>query len=86
MHVTKVVDLVTRIPEQLSVHFSDFPTILYRFYKFAVFENKKKNKTGSRIYTPGKFWGLANMSLAGLGAGEMSGGRNLARKLAGGVG
>ena len=65
MHVTKLVDIVTRIPKQLSLHFSDFSTNLYRFYKLAVFGNKKKNKnkTDSRIYTPGRFWGIANRSL-----------------------
>ena len=86
MHVTKLVGIVTRIPKQLSLNFSDFCTNLYRFYKFAVFGNKKKNKTDSHIYTRGKFWGLANRSLAGLGAGETSGGRNPASSLAGGVG
>ena len=35
MDVTKVVDLVTRIPENLSLYFSDFSTNLYRFYKFS---------------------------------------------------
>ena len=86
MHVTKFVGIVTRIPKQLSLHFFDFSTNLYQFYKFAVFGNKKKNKTDSRIYTPRKFWGLANRSLAGLGAGETSGGWIPVRKLAGGVG
>ena len=62
VHVTKLVDIVTRIPKQLSLHFYNFSTNLYQFYKFAVFGNKKKNKTDSRIYTPGKFWGLANRS------------------------
>jgi len=40
----KVVDLVARIPEHLDLHFSDFSTILYGIYKFAVFENKRKRK------------------------------------------
>ena len=77
MDVTKVVDLVARIPKHLSLHFSDFSTNLYRFYKFAIFGNKKKNKnkTDSRIYTPGKFWGLANRSLAGLVEQRRGGGR-----------
>jgi len=44
VHVMKVVDLVTRNTDQLSLNFSDFSTNLYRFYKFAVFENKKKRK------------------------------------------
>src|SRR6185312_9118756 len=38
----KVVDLVTRNSDQLSVHFSDFSTNLYRFYKFTALENKKE--------------------------------------------
>jgi len=40
----KVVDLVAGIPEHLDLHFSDFSTILYGIYKFAVFENKRKRK------------------------------------------
>ena len=36
MIVTKVVVLVLRIPEQLSLYLFDFSTILYVFYKFAV--------------------------------------------------
>ena len=44
MHVTKVVDLLAMIPEQLSLHFYDFSTIFKRIYKLAVFENKKKRK------------------------------------------
>jgi len=40
----KVVDLVARIPKHFSLHFSDFSTILYGIYKFAVFENKRKRK------------------------------------------
>ena len=44
MHVTKLVDLVARIPKQLSLYFSDFSTILFRIYKFAGFENKRKRK------------------------------------------
>ena len=75
MYVTKLVYIVTRIPKQLSLNFSDFCTNLYRFYKFAVFGNKKKNKTDSHIYTRGKFWGLANRSLAGLVEQRRGGGR-----------
>ena len=40
----KVVDLVTRNSDQLSLHFSNFSTILYGIYKFAGLENKKKKK------------------------------------------
>ena len=31
----KLVDLVARIPKQLSLYFSDFSTILFRIYKFS---------------------------------------------------
>ena len=44
MHVKKVVDLVARIPKHLDLNFSDFSTILFRIYKFAGFENKRKRK------------------------------------------
>ena len=36
MHVTKLADLVPRIPKHFSLHFSDFYTIFYAFFKFAV--------------------------------------------------
>ena len=39
MTVTKVLVLVLRIPEQLSLYFSDFSTILYGIYKFAAFDS-----------------------------------------------
>jgi len=42
--VTKVVYFDLRIPKHFSLHFSDFSTILYGIYKFAVFENKRKRK------------------------------------------
>jgi len=38
----KVLDLVTRNSDQLSLHFSDFSTNLYQFYKFTALESKKK--------------------------------------------
>ena len=38
----KIVDIVTRNSDQLSLHFSDFSTNLYRFYKFTALENKKE--------------------------------------------
>ena len=44
MHVTKVVDIVARIPKHLDLYFSDFSKILFRIYKFAGFENKRKRK------------------------------------------
>ena len=39
MTVTKVVVLVLSIPEQLSLYFYDFSTILYGIYKFAAFDS-----------------------------------------------
>ena len=40
----KVVDLVTRNSDQLRLHFYDFSTNLYRFYKFTALENKKEKE------------------------------------------
>ena len=48
MHVIKAVDLLTRNSEQLDLHFPDFRTNFYGFYKFTVFENKKKQKLVAR--------------------------------------
>ena len=39
MTVTKVVVIVLRIPEQFSLYFSDFFTILYGIYNFAAFDS-----------------------------------------------
>ena len=44
MHVTKVVYLFAKIPEQLSLNFYYFSTIFKRIYKFAIFQNKRKRK------------------------------------------
>ena len=44
MDVTKVVDIATRNSEKFTLNFSNFYTNLYQFYKFAVFENKRKGK------------------------------------------
>ena len=44
MHVTQLVDIVARIPKHLDLYFYDFSTILFRIYKFAGFENKRKRK------------------------------------------
>ena len=38
----KVVDLVTRNSDQLSLNFSYFSENLYRFYNFTALENKKE--------------------------------------------
>ena len=58
MHVTKVVDLFTKIPEQLSLHFSKS---FIRIYKFAVFENKRKRK-----------WDFASRPLERIGGSQIS--------------
>ena len=42
MTVTNVVGFDLRIPKHFSLRFSDFSTILYGIYKFAVFETKEK--------------------------------------------
>ena len=44
MDVTKVVGLAARSPKHFSLNFSDFSTILYGIYNFAVFENQRKRK------------------------------------------
>ena len=49
MNVGKVVDLFSKIPEQLSLNFSDFSTIFKRIYKFSIFQNKKKKEMKSCI-------------------------------------
>ena len=41
----KVVYLVTRNSDQLSLHFSDFSTNLYQFYNFTALENKKEKSS-----------------------------------------
>jgi len=38
----KVVDIVTRNSDQLSLYFSEFSTILYEFSKFTALEKKKE--------------------------------------------
>ena len=44
MYVTKVVDLFAKIPEQLSLYFSDFSTILNKFTSLLFFKTKEKGK------------------------------------------
>ena len=70
MHVTKVVDLFSKIPEQLSLHFSDFSTIFKRIYKFAGKIRKHKNTDckgapGTFTKPPGNLKIFAQGSLAG---------------------
>ena len=61
----KVVDLVTRKSDQLSLHFYDFSMNLYLFYKFAIFVKTKEkgnkimhlgpcNDLGACRYAPGR--------------------------------
>ena len=54
MHVTKVVDLFAKIPEQLSLHFSYFSTIFKRIYKFAIFQKRKEKGNGTLQLGPWK--------------------------------
>ena len=44
MTITKVVGFDLRIPKKIILNFSDFSTILYGIYNFAIFENKRKRK------------------------------------------
>ena len=45
MHVEKVVDLFAKIPEQLSLHFSDFSMIFKRIYYLLFSKTKRKRKS-----------------------------------------
>ena len=72
MYVTKVVDIFSRIPEQLSLHFSDFSTIFKRIYKFTGKSRKYKNTDckgvpGILTEPPGNLKLFAQGSLAGVG-------------------
>ena len=63
MTVRKVVDLVTRIPTNFSLHFSDFSKILYGFYKFIPNETKSfgKRTVAARQHSHG----MATSAMAG---------------------
>ena len=72
MYVTKVVDIFARIPEQLSLHFSDFSMIFKRIYKFTGKSRKYKNTDckgvpGILTEPPGNLKLFAQGSLAGVG-------------------
>ena len=90
MYVTKVVDLFSKIPEQLSLHFSDFSMIFKRIYKFTGKIRKHKNTDckgapGTFIKPPGNLKLIAQGSLAGVGdRGGGGGGFPARRRLAGG--
>ena len=63
MTVTKVIGFDLRIPKHFSLHFSDFSTILYGIYKFAVFETKEKENELLHL-GPWKFVSSHGRSLA----------------------
>ena len=72
MNVAKVVDLFSKIPEQLSLNFSDFSTIFKRIYKFTGKSRKYKNTDckgvpGLLTEPPGNLKLFAQGSLAGVG-------------------
>ena len=82
----KVVDLVTRNSDQLSLHFSDFFTNLYRFYKFTALENKKEKRF---LFAQRPLEEVISSQICpwpDFGAGESAGGRNPAPVVAGGEG
>ena len=82
MTLTKVVVLVLRIQEHLSLYFYDFYTILYVFYKFAVLKFMY-----ILHFSPCTFISSPQESLGGLNRAEKGkGGRILASFLAGGEG
>ena len=68
MHQIKLVDLVARIPKHLDLHFYDFSMNLYRIYKFAGLENKKKKKELFCVKAPGRSVFFAETTLAGFGS------------------
>ena len=90
MYVTKVLDLFSKIPEQLSLHFSDFSSIFKQIYKFTGKIRKHKNTDckgapGTFIKPPGNLKLIAQGSLAGVGdRGGGGGGFPARRRLAGG--
>ena len=63
-YVTKVVGFDLRISKKFSLHFSDFSTILYGIYKFAVFGNKKKKRNELLHLGPWKFVSSQGRSLS----------------------
>jgi len=82
----KVVDLVTRKSDQLSLHFSDFSTNLYRIYKFTALE-KKKEKESLFAQRPLNFYFLFNLGPWPVWeTEEAAGGANPAPAVAGGEG
>ena len=70
MHVTKVVDIFAKIPEQLSLHFSTFFCDLLMILQVCCFSKKKKKETKLCSWAPGIIWGLVHKPLAGAGTEE----------------
>ena len=78
----KVIDLVTRNSDQLSLHFSDSSTNLYRFYKFTALENKKE-KEPFALRPLEELISSQICPWPDFGAGEAAGGQNPAPVAAG---
>ena len=79
----KVVDLVTRNSDQLSLHFSDFSNNLYRFYNFTALEKPKRKK---EFFAQRPLEEVISSQICpwpDFGAGEAAGGRNSAPVVAG---
>ena len=81
----KLVDLVTRNSDQLSLHFSDFSTNLYRFYNFTALENKNEKDLFAQRPLEEVFSSQIRPWLE-FEVGEAAGGRNPAPVAAGGEG
>ena len=86
MHVTKVVDIFAKIPEQLSLHFSTFFCDLLMILQVCCFSKQKKKETKLCSWAPGSLKQIAGRPLAGAGTEEAAGGRNPGEELTGGEG
>jgi hypothetical protein len=60
--ITKDVVIFTTNPKKLSLHFSEFSTIFYEFYKFQQFANTIGDTFCAKA--PGTNWGQAMWPLA----------------------
>jgi hypothetical protein len=70
----KVVDLVTWNSDQLILHFSDFSTNLYQFYKFTALEKPKRKKNFLAQRPLEQVFSLRICPWPDFGAGEAAGG------------
>ena len=82
----KVVYLVTRNSDQLSLHFSDFSNNLYRFYNFTALEKPKRKKNFLAQRHLEEVFSSRICPWPDFGAGEAAGGRNPVPVVAGGEG